>query len=40
MFSQQSKKNIKERKDGRIATMMLDMVSRAKALAEREKRNG
>ena len=28
---------IEERKDGRIATMMLDLVSRAKALAEREK---
>lgn len=30
-------RGIDERKDGRIATMMLDMVSRAKALAEREK---
>ena len=32
-------RGIEERKDGRIATMMLDLVSRAKALAEREKRN-
>lgn len=30
-------RGIEERKDGRIATMMLDLVSRAKALAEREK---
>ena len=30
-------RGIDERKDGRIATMMLDLVSRAKALAEREK---
>ena len=29
-------RGIEERKDGRIATMMLDLVSRAKALAERE----
>ena len=32
-------RGIEERKDGRIATMMGDLVSRAKALAEREKRN-
>ena len=32
-------RGIEECKDGRIATMMLDLVSRAKALAEREKRN-
>lgn len=32
-------RGIEGRKDGRIATMMLDLVSRAKALAEREKRN-
>lgn len=30
-------RGIEQRKDGRIATMMLDLVSRAKALAEREK---
>ena len=30
-------RGIEERKDGRIATMMADLVSRAKALAEREK---
>lgn len=30
-------RGLEERKDGRIATMMLDLVSRAKALAEREK---
>ena len=30
-------RGIEERKDGRIATMMADFVSRAKALAEREK---
>ena len=30
-------RGIDERKDGRIATMMADLVSRAKALAEREK---
>ena len=30
-------RGIEERKDGRIATMMGDLVSRAKALAEREK---
>lgn len=30
-------RGIEERKDGRIATMMTDLVSRAKALAEREK---
>lgn len=30
-------RGIEEHKDGRIATMMLDLVSRAKALAEREK---
>ena len=33
-------RGIEERKDGRIATMMGDLVSRSKALAEREKRNG
>lgn len=32
-------RGIEEHKDGRIATMMLDLVSRAKALAEMEKRN-
>ena len=32
-------RGIEEHKDGRIATMMGDLVSRAKALAEREKRN-
>lgn len=32
-------RGIEKRKDGRIATMMLDLVSRAKALAEMEKRN-
>ena len=32
-------RGIDQRKDGRIATMMADLVSRAKALAEREKRN-
>ena len=31
-------RGIEERKDGRIATMMADLVSRAKVLAEREKR--
>lgn len=30
-------RGIEKRKDGRIATMMGDLVSRAKALAEREK---
>lgn len=30
-------RGLEEHKDGRIATMMLDLVSRAKALAEREK---
>lgn len=30
-------RGIEEHKDGRIATMMSDLVSRAKALAEREK---
>lgn len=30
-------RGIEERKDGRIATMMADLVSRAKALAGREK---
>lgn len=29
---------IEERKDGRIATMMADLVSRANALAEMEKK--
>ena len=29
-------RGIEERKDGRVATMMADLVSRAKALAERE----
>lgn len=32
-------RELEEHKDGRIATMMSDLVSRAKALAEREKRN-
>lgn len=32
-------RGIEEHKDGRIATMMSDLVSRAKALAEMEKRN-
>lgn len=32
-------RGIEEHKDGRIATMMGDLVRRAKALAEREKRN-
>ena len=32
-------RGIEERKDGRIATMMLDLVSRAKALAEMEKKH-
>ena len=32
-------RGIEKRKDGRIATMMGDLVSRAKVLAEREKRN-
>ncbi|MDD7203140.1 MAG: hypothetical protein PUH18_02170 [Coriobacteriaceae bacterium] len=32
-------RGLEEQKDGRIATMMSDLVSRAKALAEREKRN-
>lgn len=32
-------RGLEEHKDGRIATMMMDLVSRAKALAEREKRN-
>ena len=31
-------RGLEEHKDGRIATMMGDLVSRAKALAEREKR--
>ena len=31
-------RGIEEHKDGRIVTMMSDLVSRAKALAEREKR--
>ena len=31
-------RGIEEHKDGRIATMMADLVSRAKALAEREKK--
>ena len=31
-------RGLEEHKDGRIATMMLDLVSRAKALAEREKK--
>ena len=31
-------RGIDEHKDGRIATMMTDLVSRAKALAEREKK--
>lgn len=30
-------RGLEEQKDGRIATMMADLVSRAKALAEREK---
>lgn len=30
-------RGLEEQKDGRIATMMLDLVSRAKALAEKEK---
>ena len=30
-------RGLEERKDGRIATMMADLVSRAKALAESEK---
>ncbi len=30
-------RGLEEHKDGRIATMMADLVSRAKALAEREK---
>lgn len=30
-------RGIEERKDGRIATMMADLVARAKALAEREE---
>ena len=30
-------RGLEEHKNGRIATMMLDLVSRAKALAEREK---
>lgn len=32
-------RGIEERKDGRIATMMSDLVSRSKALAERDARN-
>lgn len=32
-------RGLEEHKDGRIATMMTDLVIRAKALAEREKRN-
>ena len=32
-------RGLEEQKDGRIATMMTDLVIRAKALAEREKRN-
>lgn len=32
-------RELEEHKDGRIATMMTDLVIRAKALAEREKRN-
>lgn len=32
-------RGIEEHKDGRIATMMLDLVSRAKALAKMEKQN-
>lgn len=32
-------RGLEEHKDGRIATMMLNLVSRAKALAEREKQN-
>lgn len=32
-------RGIEERKDGRIATMMSDLVRRAKILAETEKRN-
>ena len=32
-------RGLEKHKDGRIATMMLDLVSRAKTLAEREKRN-
>lgn len=31
-------RGIEKRKDGRIETMMADIVSRAKALAEREKK--
>ena len=31
-------RGLNEHKNGRIATMMLDLVNRAKALAEREKR--
>ena len=31
-------RGIEEHKDGRIATMMADLVARAKALAEREKK--
>lgn len=31
-------RGLEEQKDGRIATMMADLVSRAKALAEREKK--
>ena len=31
-------RGLEEHKNGRIATMMLDLVSRARALAEREKR--
>lgn len=31
-------RGLEEHKNGRIATMMLDLVSRAKALAEREKK--
>ena len=32
-------RGLEEHKDGRIATMMLDLVSRAKALAERDNRD-
>lgn len=32
-------RGLEEHKDGRIATMMSDLVSRAKALAERERKN-
>ena len=32
-------RGLEEHKDGRIATMMADLVSRAKALAETEKKN-